>query len=108
MRYCRFMLYNLQVFYCFWSNLMTNFREEILKKIALTPKGEKREKLLQDENIRNCVLSSGANVTIYTGYIKQNAKNVIDEINCGEKQCSIVFSVIIGLHGGLITLIEAP
>ena len=60
---------------------MTNFREEILKKIALTPKGEKREKLLQDENIRNCVLSSGANVTIYTGCIKQNAKNIIDEIS---------------------------
>ena len=60
---------------------MTNFREEILKKIALTPKGELRERILKDENIRNCVLSSGANVTIYTGKKKQNAENVIDEIS---------------------------
>ena len=30
---------------------MTNFREEILKKIALTPKGELRERILKDENI---------------------------------------------------------
>ena len=60
---------------------MTNMKDEILKKIAITPKGEMRACLLRDENIRNLVLSSGANVTIYKGEVKKNAKDVIDEIS---------------------------
>lgn len=60
---------------------MTNMKEEVLKKIALTPKGREREKLLADDNIRNCVLSSGANVTLYCGELKEKPENAVDEIS---------------------------
>ena len=38
-----------------------------LQRIANLPKGEERRKLLQDDAFRSQVLSSGANVTIYSG-----------------------------------------
>ena len=49
-------------------------KEQILELIAQTPKGEERAKLLENPEIRNAVLSSGANVTLYTGEIDLEAK----------------------------------
>ena len=40
-------------------------RHEALQKIAQTSKGAERAELLKNNEIRNAVLSSGANVTIY-------------------------------------------
>ena len=40
-------------------------RHEALQKIAQTSKGVERAELLKNNEIRNAVLSSGANVTIY-------------------------------------------
>lgn len=45
-------------------------RDEVLKKISSLSKGEERATLLADENIRNAVLSSGANVTLYSGQLR--------------------------------------
>ncbi len=47
-----------------------------LKLISGTPKGAERAKLLQDENLRNAVLNSGANVTIYSGNILPNETHI--------------------------------
>ena len=46
---------------------MTSNRKEILIKIASVPKGAKRAVLLKDDALRQVVLSSGANVTLYSG-----------------------------------------
>ncbi len=51
-------------------------RAEILSLIASTPKGAERAKLLENEEFRNLVLNSGANVTIYTGDVKPDAETV--------------------------------
>ena len=48
-------------------------KEQVLELIAKTPKGEERAKLLENQEIRNAVLSSGANVTIYCGEINKEA-----------------------------------
>ena len=50
-------------------------KEQILELIAQTPKGDERAKLLENPEIRNAVLSSGANVTIYSGEIASDAKS---------------------------------
>ena len=50
--------------------MITN-REDALTKIAKTPKGIERAKLLMDDNFRALVLNSGANVTIYEGELKK-------------------------------------
>jgi len=52
---------------------MENKQQRALTKIALTPKGRERAKLLQDDDFRKLVLSSGANVTIYSGEIDLSA-----------------------------------
>ena len=52
---------------------MENKQQRALTKIALTPKGIERAKLLQDDDFRKLVLSSGANVTIYSGEIDLSA-----------------------------------
>lgn len=52
--------------------MITN-REDALTKIAKTPKGIERAKLLMDDNFRALVLSSGANVTIYEGELKEDS-----------------------------------
>lgn len=49
-------------------------KDQVLELIAKTPKGEERAKLLENQEIRNAVLSSGANVTIYCGEINKEAK----------------------------------
>lgn len=49
-------------------------REQVLDLIANAPKGEERAKLLENPEIRKAVLSSGANVTIYSGEINSEAK----------------------------------
>lgn len=59
---------------------MSSIKKEILEKIALTPKGERRAKMLENEEIRNSVLNSGANVLLYTGDIKQNEENIIKKL----------------------------
>ena len=46
-------------------------RDEVVKKISSLSKGEDRAKFLEDENIRNVVLSSGANVTLYSGQLRE-------------------------------------
>ena len=46
-------------------------RDEVLRKIGSLSKGEERAKLLEDENVRNIVLSSGANVTLYSGQLRE-------------------------------------
>ena len=58
--------------------MLTN--EDALSLIASTPKGEKRAKLLQDDKFRSTVLSSGANVTIYTGEVVPNAESAIQAL----------------------------
>ena len=64
---------------------MFNNKDYILKKIAQTPKGDKRAVLLKNETIRNAVLSSGANVTIYEGNIKDKSspKDILSDIYVG-------------------------
>ncbi|MBQ8750129.1 MAG: hypothetical protein IJZ30_00635 [Alphaproteobacteria bacterium] len=64
--------------------MITN-REDALTKIAKTPKGNKRAKLLMDDNFRALVLSSGANVTIYEGELKDasSIKDAISDIYIG-------------------------
>ena len=49
-------------------------REQVLDLMAKTPKGDDRAKLLENPEIRNAVLSSGANVTIYSGEINIEAE----------------------------------
>ncbi len=60
-------------------------RNEALLKIALTSKGIKRATLLEDETIRNAVLSSGANVTIYEGDISigKSIKEMLSNVYIG-------------------------
>lgn len=55
-------------------------RHGALDLIAKTPKGTARADLLRNENLRSAVLSSGANVTIYSGDITPNASNVGDKL----------------------------
>ena len=55
-------------------------RKSALELIAKTPKGDARADLLRDENIRSAVLSSGANVTIYSGDVVSGANNVGDKL----------------------------
>lgn len=55
-------------------------QKETLQLLSQTPKGEQREKLLQNDDLRNSVLSSGANVTIYTGEVNRKSENVIEAI----------------------------
>ena len=64
--------------------MITN-REDALTKIAKTPKGNERTKLLMDDNFRALVLSSGANVTIYEGELKDasSIKDAISDIYIG-------------------------
>lgn len=64
--------------------MITN-REDALTKIAKTPKGNERAKLLMDDNFRALVLSSGANVTIYEGELKESSsiKDAISDIYIG-------------------------
>ena len=45
-----------------------------LSRIGSLPKGEERKKLLQDDAFRSLLLSSGANVTLYSGEV-MNAEN---------------------------------
>ena len=49
-------------------------KERVLELMAKTSKGEERAKLLENSEIRNAVLSSGANVTIYSGEINLEAR----------------------------------
>lgn len=58
--------------------MITN--EQALSLIASAPKGKKRAKLLQDDEIRNAVLSSGANVTIYTGDVNHSTDSVTQSL----------------------------
>lgn len=64
--------------------MITN-REDALTKIAKTPKGIERAKLLMDDNFRALVLSSGANVTIYEGELKESSsiKDAISGVYIG-------------------------
>lgn len=62
------------------DKIMKYNNSEVLELIALTPKGEERAKLLQNEKFRNCVLSSGANVTIYTGDIDHSSNSVTQSL----------------------------
>ena len=57
--------------------------EQALQRIADLPKGEDRKKLLQDEDFRRLVLSSGANVTIYSGNIKSDKSISLEEALSG-------------------------
>ena len=58
--------------------MITN--KEALLLIASAPKGKKRAELLKDDEIRRAVLSSGANVTIYTGEVNHNAQDVVQSL----------------------------
>ena len=48
-------------------------RQGALNLIAQTPKGDARAQLLQNDDFRSVVLSSGANVTLYSGNIISDA-----------------------------------
>ncbi len=50
---------------------MTSIQQVTLNRIANTPKGEERAELLKNDRVRSNVLNSGANVTIYTGEVKE-------------------------------------
>ena len=60
-------------------------KSEALEIVASTPKGGMREKLLQNDEFRNIVLSSGANVTIYEGDVidGDNVKEMLSDISVG-------------------------
>lgn len=63
-----------------------NVSQEIaLKKIAQTPKGEARAKLLQSEHFRELVLNSGANVTLYCGAAKagKTCREMLENVHIG-------------------------
>ena len=51
-------------------------KEELLEQIAHTPKGAMREAILNNPQIRNTLLNSGANVTLYSGEIVNNAPSI--------------------------------
>lgn len=51
-------------------------RTELLEQIAQTPKGAERKAMLNNPQIRNALLSSGANVTIYSGEIIDNTPTI--------------------------------
>lgn len=59
---------------------MSLTREVALKKIAETPLGQKRAELLKNDDFRNLLLSSGANVTLYCG-TPHNAKTAKDALS---------------------------
>ena len=56
-------------------------REKVLLLISSTPKGNLRAKLLEKNEIRQAVLSSGANVTIYSGEVDDSADNVVQSLS---------------------------
>ena len=56
-------------------------KSSVLNLMASTPKGVKRASLLKNEDLRNVVLSSGANVTIYTGEVKSDGDNVVEALS---------------------------
>ena len=56
-------------------------REKVLLLISSTPKGNLRAKLLEKNEIRRAVLSSGANVTIYSGEVDDSADNVVQSLS---------------------------
>ena len=60
-------------------------QQEALAKIATTPKGEDRAKLLQDEAFRSLLLNSGANVTFFSGEIKSanSFKEALEDVFVG-------------------------
>ena len=64
---------------------MLNNAKDILNKIALTPKGKQRACLLEDDNLRKMVLSSGANVTLYSGkpHSAATAKQALEDVYIG-------------------------
>ena len=64
---------------------MTSKKEEILAQIASLPKGEKRKEMLEYDDIRNLVLNSGANVTIYEGDIveSKSVKDMLKNVYIG-------------------------
>ena len=64
---------------------MTSKKDEILAQIASLPKGEKRKELLEHDEIRNFVLSSGANVTIYEGDVVEgkSVKDMLKNVYIG-------------------------
>ncbi len=51
-------------------------KKKVLFFLSMLPKGHLRTRLLKNDKIRSSVLSSGANVTIYTGKVKENAGTV--------------------------------
>ena len=60
-------------------------KNQALHILASTSKGKYREKLLQDDNFRNLVLSSGANVTIYEGDVVEgkSVKDMLKNVYIG-------------------------
>lgn len=60
---------------------MTYNKKEILEQIAKTPKGTKREAILSNPQIRNILLNSGANVTLYSGEITTNTSSIKQSLN---------------------------
>ncbi len=64
---------------------MTSKKEVILAQIASLPKGEKRKELLEHDDIRNLVLNSGANVTIYEGDVVEgkSVKDMLKNVYIG-------------------------
>ena len=64
---------------------MSMTRSAALKMIAHAPKGDARAKLLQNDEIRTAVLSSGANVTLYTGkpHTANSAKEALSDVYIG-------------------------
>lgn len=51
-------------------------KKKVLFLLSMLPKGHLRAQLLKNDKIRSSVLNSGANVTIYTGKVKENADTV--------------------------------
>jgi len=64
---------------------MTVTYSDALKIIAQTPKGKERALLLKDDDFRAAVLSSGANVTIYSGrpHNAETAKEALSDVYIG-------------------------
>ena len=64
---------------------MSITRSAALKMIAQAQKGTPRAKLLKDDEIRKAVLSSGANVTLYTGkpHTANSAKEALSDVYIG-------------------------
>jgi len=64
---------------------MSITRSAALKMIAQAPRGTARAKLLKNDEIRKAVLSSGANVTLYTGkpHTANSAKDALSDVYIG-------------------------